>query len=321
MSRVPSPHEIRSVRLSRTVPRVGTLLVLLAVAALVAVAPARATTWPATPSYVWSNGTLTCVFNASTPTVNVSASALSRTGMGIGLDQVLELTPAGTTVAAATVRSVTWDPTNASSNQWFEMDYSQAVPVLSASLPSHQVGTAQVGLTFSLVRNLSLPVRADQVSIALTVGSWPWQGAPDRLAFVVPLWSDVPSVEHMEVSSATSPTVQSVSSSTGQPQEYFTAGATARTGSGSTIPVTAASTVAGGNATMVLTLAPAVSGASLVTYQATAGISPTTPVLGIPLYVYAAVAGGAGLVALFVGVGTRQIRRRPSDLTYVEESE
>lgn len=295
------------------------LLVLLAVATLVAVAPARASAWPATQSYVWSNGTVICDFNASAPTLAVSASALSHSGMDIGLDQVLELTPAGTPVASATVGTVTWDPANDSSSQWFVMNYSQAVPVVSASMPSHQVGTAQVGLAFSLVRNLSLPSPADQVSYTLTIGGWPWQGSPDRLEFVVPIWSAFPSAEHVTVASAVSPTVQSVSSSTGQPLEYFTADTTAHSATGNTIPVTADTTVAGGTATMVLTLAPSASGASLVTYHATVGISPSTPVLGIPVYVYAAVGGGAGLIALFVGVATRQIRRHPSDLTYVEE--
>jgi hypothetical protein len=310
-----------SVRLSRTLPRVGTLLVILAAVGLLAVSPIRASSWSASLSYAWGNGAVNCVFNASTPAVIVSATHLTGTGMGLGLEQVDERTPGGTTVATAVTSSVPWDPVNDSTSVWFDMNYSGTVPVTNATVPSHQDGVVQLNLDFGLTRNLSVPTHADQVFFTLSLSGWPWQGSQDNLALVVPVWSAFATSEHVVVGSSSSPTVESLSTASGQPLEYFTAGTSANGTTGAPIPVSAETTLTAGKATTTLTLGPGVSGASALTYQATLGIIPSTHVLGLPLYDYAAVAGGAGLVALVVGVSTGRIRRRPSDLTYVEESE
>ena len=98
--------------------------------------------------------------------------------------------------------------------------------------------------------------------------------------------------------SGSSARIESVSSATGQMREYFEAGTTAQTGSGVSVPVAAQTAETDGVATATLTLGNGAGGASSLSYSATFGIAPTTEVLGIPLYDYAAVAGGAGLVAL-----------------------
>jgi hypothetical protein len=309
-------------RLSRTLPRAGALLVLFAVVALLAVTPARAA-WDGygPESYEWTNGTTLCVFNASTPSVTVSATGLNDTGMGAGLDRINEVSSTGTIVARATMSSAEWSPANDSSSQWFAMNYSEPVNVTSMTSPVKTLGSAGVSIGFALDRTPTNATLADQVAVHFSIQAWPWQSSQDSLALVVTTWSAYAISERMVVGSPTTPRVESVRTSNGQPMEYFEAGTSAMTGTGAAVAVSAQTTVKAGVATMALTLGPGAGGATALTYQATLGITPTTRVLGLPLYDYAAVAGGAGLVALVVGVGTRRIRRRPSDLTYVEEPE
>ncbi len=182
------PRGTPRVRLSRTLPRVGTLLVLLAVAALVAVTPARAASSDYGP-YSWSNGTVLCVFNDTQPSVTVSATDLNGTGMSAGLDQIAELSPSGTPVTNAVISSVTWNPVDDSTATAFVMNYSDSVPVTSPGTPSHVVGAVQVTVNFTLHRNPTGASQADQVSFQLSIHGWPWQNTQDTLATIVPIWS------------------------------------------------------------------------------------------------------------------------------------
>jgi hypothetical protein len=310
------------VHLSGTLPRVGMLLVLLAVGALLAVSPAHAAYGgyePEAPS--WTNGSVLCNFSATLPSVTVSADGLNGTGMGAGLDQVNELSPTGLVVASAVTSSVDWDPENETTAQSFALSYSEPLNVTNVSAPAGPSKMAQISVDFALARTPSNAAQADVVSFQVSVQDWPWQSPQDTLALVVPIWSAFSTTEHVVVSSSTAPKVESVRNSNDQPLEYFEAGSAATTGTGSFVAVSAETTFTDGVATTTLTLGPGVGGASAVTYQATLGITPSTKLLGLPLYDYAAVAGGAGLLALVVGVGTRRVRRRPSDLTYVEEPE
>jgi hypothetical protein len=317
------PSGIPRVRLSRALPRVGTLLVLLAVVGLLAASPARAAYGGAdSPGpYEWANASVLCVFNGTLPSVTVSAVGLNDTGMGAGLDLINEISPIGGVVATAVMSSADWDPTNNSSAGWYVMNYSQPVNVTSVTAPIHVLGSAGITILFSLNRTSTNVAVADQVTLQLSILDWPWQNSSDTLALVVPIWSAFSTTEHMVVVSPSAPRVESVQSSNGQPLEYFAAGVSATTATGASVSVSPQTSLTNGIATTTLTLGPGAGGARALAYEATLGITPSTRVLGLPLYDYAAVAGGAGLVALAVGVGTRRIRRRPSDLTYVEESE
>jgi len=320
MRSVPFPNGSPSARLSRALPRTGTFLVLLAIVALLSVGSARAA-WSGSPSspYAWSNGSVLCVFNDSLPSVTVSASSLTGTGMGVGLDQLSELAPSNAAVASAVMSSVVWDPSNESSAQWFVMNYSQTVPVMSVAAPSHSVGSVQIALNLALARGSADASHADQVSFQLSILNWPWQSPQDTLALEVPIWSAVSTSEHIVVGSPSSTRVESVSNASGQPMEYFQASDSANGTSGA-MAVSAHTVVVAGKGSTTLSFGSGAGGSKAIAYQATLGITPGTRVLGLPLYDYIAVAGGAGLLALVVGVGTRRVRRRPSDLTYVEES-
>ncbi|MGC2289141.1 MAG: hypothetical protein WA688_04715 [Thermoplasmata archaeon] len=320
MRSVPLPRVSLGVPLSRALPRVGTLLVLLGFVALFAVTPVRAG-YGDDGAYAWSNGPVLCVFNDSLPAVTVSATSLNGTGMGAGLDQINEVSPMGVPVASAVMSSVEWDPENTSSAAAFGMNYSESVPVVSAGPPVQHDGAVLVTLLFGLDRTPTSAPQADQVSFQLSIQGWPWQSPQDTLALVVPIWSAFATTEHVVVGSPSSPRVESVRTANGQSMEYFEAGAFANATAGAPISVAANTTITAGIATTTLTLGAGAGGASALSYQATLGITPSTRVLGLPLYDYAAVAGGAGLVALVVGFGTRRVRRRPSDLTYVEEAE
>ena len=324
MRSVPLPNGSPRVRLSRTLPRAGTLLVLVAIVTLLAATPVRATPGGGPPppvSYGWQNSSVLCVFNASLPSVTLSAPGSRGTGMGVGLDQITELSLIGSPVATAVMSSVVWDPTDTSSATTYVMGYSQTVPVTATASPSPRVGSVLVQLTYALIRSPANPTQADQVSVQLSIQHWPWQGAQDTLALVVPVWSAFATSEHVVVGSATSTRVDSVSTANGQSREYFQADTFATTTPGSSVAVTAYTTVSAGKGSTTLTFGAGVGGAPSLTYRATLGITPSTHVLGLPLYDYAAVAGGAGLVALVVGAGTRSLRGRPSDLTYVEDTE
>jgi hypothetical protein len=320
MRSVPHLRDTPRIRLSRMLPRVGTLLVLLAVVGVLAASPARAANWgQAVDPYAWSNGSVTCAFSSTLPSVTVSATGLNGTGMEAALDQVNEISPSGATIATGVVSGATWNPQNSSSTEWFVLNYTEQVTIVNATLPTQTLGLAWFTIQFALERAPPNATQADQVALQISVQGWPWQSPTDTLALVVPLWSAFPTSEHVVVASSTSPRVESVRTSNGQPLEYFEAGTSATTGTGVAVPVTSQTTVQAGIATTTLTLGRGAGGATQLTYQATMGITPSTRVLGIPLYDYAAVAGGAALVALVVGIGTRRVRSHPSDLTYVEE--
>jgi hypothetical protein len=313
--RIP-PH----VRLSRTLSRVGTLLVLLAVAGLLIAIPARAAYGGAdSEEYSWSNGPVQCVFNGTLPTVTVSATALVDNGLGAGLVAVNEMSSAGTPVATALMNSTVWDPEDQSSSSWYKMNYTEQVNVTNAATPGKTLGTSSIAITFSLARPPGNSSVSDQVAFQVSIDQWPWQSPHDTLALVVPMWSAFSTAEHVVVPSSTTSRIDNVQNSTGTSVEYFAAGSSATTGSGVVVGVTPQTTLTDGIATTTLTFGPGAGNASALTYEATLGITLNTRVLGLPLYDYVAVAGGAGLVALVVGVGTRTIRRHPSDLTYVEE--
>jgi len=318
MRTLPLPGGSPPARLSRRGPRAGTLLLLLAVVTLLALSPARAG-YSYSGAYAWSNGAVLCVFDATLPSVTVSAADLNGTGMGVGLGQIDELA-SGTVVASAAIGAVAWDPVNESSAGAFVMGYAGAVPVVSAGTPSHSDGQVQVALTFSLDRVSAGGTPSDQVTSQLSIQSWPWQSAQDTLALVVPIWSAFPSTEHLVMGPASSPRVESVRNTNGQSLEYFDAGTSANRTGGFSVPVSAQTTISAGQATTTLTFGAGAGGATALTYQATLGITPNPRVLGLPWYEYAVVAGGAGLVALAVGVGARRLRRQPSDLTYAEGS-
>lgn len=308
-------------RLSRSRrPWAGPLLVSLAVLGLLAVSPAKAG-WAGAYGgpYEWTNGVTLCVFSDSLPSVTVSASALNDTGMGAALDQINELSPSGTLVAHAVMNSTAWEPANASSSQWFVMNYTETVNVTSPATPPVPLGSVGITIDFALDRTPANASLAEQVSFQVSVQGWPWQSSLDTLALVVPAWSAFSNSEHIAMGSSSPPRIESVRTSNGQPLEYFEPGLSATTSTGTIVAVSTQTVITAGAATTTLTLGHGAGGATLVTYEATLGITPGTRVLGIPLYDYAAVAGGAGLVALAVGVGARRLRQRPSDLTYVEE--
>jgi hypothetical protein len=322
MRSVPRPRGTPRVRLSRTLPRVGTLLVLFAVAGVLSVSSAQAAyTGQGSQSYGWTNGTVMCVFGATLPSVTVSATALNGTGIAAALGPITEVSPSGVPIAMAVPSTIPWEPVNASSSEWLMMNYSQFVSVTNATNPSQTLGQAWVSVSFALNQTPPNATLADLVAFQLSIQEWPWHSANDSLALSVSTWSADSASEHVTVSSPTSPRVENVNNSNDHVQEYFEAGLTATTGIGAVLSVTPHTVLAGGIATTTLTLGRGAGGASAITYQATLGITPSTPVLGLPLYDYLAVAGGAGLVALVVGVGVRRVREEPSDLTYVEETE
>ncbi len=316
-------HGSPRVCLSRTRLPAGSFLVLGAVALLLALSTVRAdSSGYGGEEYEWTNGSVLCVFNDSVPSVTVSADDLNASGMDGGLGAVEEVSTAtGAVVSQALMSSLSWEPENVSSASAYAMSYSEDVTVSTVGSTPTALGAAGISVTFTLDRTATAPNLSDRVTFQVAVDNWPWQSTQDTLALIVPIWSADASTEHVVVSSSSSARVESVSSSTGQMREYFEAGTTAETATGTSVPVGVKTVEADGVATATLTLGSPATGATGLTYSATFGVAPTTRVLGIPLYDYAVVAGGAGLVALVVGVGTGRIRRTPSDLTYVEESE
>ena len=131
--------------------------------------------------------------------------------------------------ASAAMSSVAWDPVNASSSQWFVMNYSETVNVTSAATPTDTLGSAGIGAQLCPHRTPASTTLADRSPSSSRSKGWPWQNS-QYLVLVVPSWSAFSTSEHMVVVTPVTPRVESVRTLNGQPLRYFEAGTSATTG-------------------------------------------------------------------------------------------
>ncbi len=281
--------------------------------------------WSST-ELAWSNGVAQCIFVPGTPTVAVSAMSLAGSGLSATLASLDEVTASGNVTAVAALSSANWSSTNLSNPDRFDMAYATDVPIVSP------VDSAQVLGSVGLRVDYLLPAYADSpgtnlrnVTQEVTIANWTWQGTGDRLVFSVSLWPTFTALERLTAPSPTSYSVMSVEVSTGEPRESFDLGRSANIslpGKGSFLaPVTPEAQVAlqGAYASVGLWVGAVAGEFRSLSYVSVIALPVPKALAGLPPYEYAA-AGGAGFVAVAVlALTARRLRRKPSDLTFVEE--
>ncbi len=281
--------------------------------------------WSST-TLAWSNGVTQCIFVPGAPTVAVSAMSLAGSGLSTTLTSLDEVTASGNLTAVAALSSATWNSTNLSGPDRFDMAYAADVLIVSPVNPARVLGSVGLRVDYLLPAYADSPgVNLRNVTQEVTITDWTWQGAGDRLALGVSLWPTFTALERLTAPSPTSYSVTSVEVQTGEPRESVDLGRSANislpANGTALVPVTPEVQIAGqGTYASVGVWVGAVAGEfRSLSYVSVISLPVPKTLAGLPLYDYAAV-GGAGLVAVAaLALTARRVRRRPSDLTFVEE--
>ena len=272
----------------------------------------------------WSNGVVLCNFQSSVPSVVVSAPQLSDSGLSAGVDELVEVTPAGTIAAVALLGSYNWSAVNISNDNQFALAYSGSVPVQLAAGTATYVGLVSVDVSYLLpAYAASSSGNVSAVAMQVQISDWPWQHAIDSLTLTLSLAPAFPDTEHLVASPSPGSVIGSVSNQSGRALEYFAIGteavATSSIGVTAPIGVVPQITLHPASGTVELLFGAGAGDFQSVNYTAHLGIVLPATIAGIPLYEFVLVGAFAGLVALGVGTVARRIRQGPSDLIYVEE--
>lgn len=273
----------------------------------------------------WSNGLVLCVFDSSLPSVAVSSPGVDDSGLSSSVSQIDEVAANGSVVARAPMAGVSWTRTNASTSDTFIMAYQANVSVRANTGVGPVVGAVTVQIDYALpAYQESESTDLNSVAAELQISDWPWQAVGDQLVVWVPLWPTFTTTEHLSTEGATSPLITSVANSTGSAREYFQieqfANATIASGATVSVPVAPMASVQPSFASVALTIGSAAGEYRTVVYLAHIEVALPSSIAGIPLYDFALVGLGGALVSIVVAVGARRVRRRPSDLMFVDET-
>jgi hypothetical protein len=285
--------------------------------------PVQTPSW-STAGSSWTNGVVQCDFSGTLPSTTVGALSLPGTGMAVQLGAMEEVTPTGMVVTEASMANATWSVENLSTPSVFDLTYVASVPIEPRGSEG-ATGTVAMAVHFLLpAYTEDTNVNLSLVTVSITASNWSWTYPTDQLALVFPLAPVDPSSEHLAAPAAGNSSLESRSVSTGALMEVFSPAATASIGPSGEL---ARSTVAtpsysvqptAGSATVLIGTGSTGTYSALA-YVAQVGIVLPATIAGIPLYEYVVVGTLAGVIAVVVGVGTRRLRGRPSDLTYVDE--
>lgn len=316
--------EVRFFRPRRSLGRLAVgVAIVLALSASVFVLPvARGQSnpdgWVPVPSE-WGNGIVLCTFSSSQPAAAVSAESLNGTGLGAGPVGLQEVSPSGSVVASAAFSSVNWFELNNSHDAWFDMTYTAQVPVVSTGSTT-PAGAVSVRVDFVLPAYAEKPGQnLTVVNLTLSLSNWPWQHSTDVLRASLQVWMPFPAAERLSAGIGGGSVVTTSSASTGRPLEYLIAPPTATAGGLTVISAASSSSVAGSSGSVTVAFGSEAGQFSSLNYTTHVGIILPRTIAGIPTY-YFALVGAAGVAAvLAVAVATRQLRRAPSDLEFVEE--
>jgi hypothetical protein len=282
-----------------------------------------AATWLAA-SPEWNNGVVLCVFNSTSPSVAVSAFGLNDSGLSSSLSQVAEVNPEGATVAVASVAQASWNAWNASVDDTFDQAYQAHVALLPASGSAPPLGAADLRVDYTLPAYAgSGSGSLSSVTAVFQVSNWSWQNPADRLVLTLPLWPTFAQAEHLGGQGSNGAEVTSWSTATGDAREYVQlsdrANATPVGGATASVGVSPVVSLSPSFASVNVTVGSSAGDFVSMSYVATVSIAVPAHLAGLPLYDYALVAGAAAALSILVAAGTLRVRRRPSDLQYVEE--
>jgi len=300
------------------------LLLLVPLVGSAAPAPYPPTTGGAP---VWTNGMVLCQFNASAPSVVVSATNLSGTGLTISDLTVSEVDPAGATVAVAATAGLVWNATDLSWSDAYAEGYTIAATISAGSggPAAEPVGSVDLGVEFLLPESGGLPLGPiDQVQVAISVDDWSWQEAGDHLVLTFGVGASFPTAEHLAAASGDGWLVASVANSSGAELDEVGANpnataASASHGSSSIVASPSLADLTPRSAQVSVDLSSSAGSFTSLAYTARVGVVLPSTVAGIPLADLAAVGVAAGLVSVAVALTTGRLRGRPSKLIYVDE--
>jgi hypothetical protein len=274
-------------------------------------------------SIAWTNGAVSCTFQANRPGMNASAAGTSDAGLYVGLGQLEELAPNGTPVAMASMTGNPWTLLNQSWGETLVLAYGAGVPEFRAASPGVRTGTVEAHIGFSLpAYSENAGSNASSVTMEVQFSNWSWQAPGDSLSLRMLTWPEFNGSEHLEPGARSS--VMSVSNQTGAQMEYFQPNsmATVTLASGATRTITAQPTpsLRPDHGTVQVAFGPSAGEYRSLQYTAVVGVALPAEVFGIPLYEYAAIGAVAAASSMLIALGVRSVRRRPSDLIYDVEA-
>lgn len=300
----------------------GSLLLLIVP---VAAATAPDTSWGIAPPS-WSNGLVLCQFSGTAPVVGVSALAREQSGLSASIGSISEVSSAGAVRANATLSSADWAVTNFSNDDAYDLGYVAHAAVNGPAAPFPLLGSVDLRVDFVLPIYSGSPSGAtDTVSIAILLSNWSWQGAGDHLVLALDASPSYATTEHLALGGSPGELVSGVATSGGATWEEISASTSAVADPTSPAPtsVSASPSVMGNSSHGVISVAFGSDAGEFagLSYSTTVHVLFPTTIAGIPTVDIIAVTGVATLVAALTAVATRQVRRRPSDLTYVDEED
>ncbi len=305
------------------------LAVAIALGTLLAGAPLAAATssapvWAADP-VSWTNGLVLCQFASTRPAVVVSALDLNKTGLSVTLGGMDELRGDGSVAAVAELSNATWVVSNLSTDAAYNLSFSVHAPLVAATGPATPIGSVDLRVQFILPVYGNSPVGpTDTVIVRLSVTNWTWQAAGDHLSALFVVSPTSVAAEHLTPTTAAGWLISSDSNSSGQELERMGANSTAVASLASGGPTSISATptlsmLSPTAATLAVEFGTAAGAFRSLEFTAHVGIVTPPTVLGIPLPELLAVTAAAILVSLLMAASARRLRRRPSDLIYVEE--
>jgi hypothetical protein len=302
--------------------------VVAVAAALVVLSPtAAASSYRTTDPIAWSNGIVLCQFAPGSPSVAVSHSGVSGTGVTVSLSSLVEATPAQSTVGSANLSGLTWSVANLSTEDAYDLEYSAYAAVVTNSSPPSSIGGVELLVQFVLPAYRGSPEGStDQVSVEISVVNWTWQSGSDHLVLAFAVAPSFPTSEHLNATAARGWLLASTSNDSGQVLEQVGANASAEVTprSGPTATVAANATVEIPSPSwgeLSVAFGDSAGAYTSLSYEAQVGIEIPSKVVGIPLSEFVAAAAAGALVSVAVAVVTRRIRRQPSKLIYVDKEE
>jgi len=256
----------------------------------------------------------------------VSAVARAQTGLSESVGSISEVTSDGIVRANASLSSTDWAVTNFSNDDAYDLGYIAPASVNSPVAPFPLLGAVDLRVDFVLPIYSGSPSGAtDTVSIGILVSNWPWQAAGDHIVLTLDASPAYATSEHLVLGSSPGVLVSGVATSGGATFEEMSASTSALADATSPAPVSvpAAPSVMGNSSHGVISVSFGSSAGefSSLSYSTTVHVLLPTTIAGIPTADIIAVVGVGALVAALTALVTRQVRRRPSDLTYVNEED
>jgi hypothetical protein len=244
--------------------------------------------------------------------------------MSATLGTISEVAPGGSIVANASLASSSWTETNFSSEDAYDLGYTVHAPVTGPLAPFPVYGAVDARIDFVLPIYAGSPSGpTDTVSVGVFVSNWSWTNVGDHLVLTLVAWPSYPAEEKMVLGGSPGSLVSSAAVTSGTTLEQLSVSTTAVANPGVSAGtlISATSSVLGNASRAVISIAFGTTAGpfTALSYVASVRVLFPTTVAGIPTVDLVAVGGGAALVAFLLGAGAHRMRRRPSDLTYVEE--